>query len=175
LSEQRIELGLLGWALRPWRASDAAALQPLGNDERIARWMADTWPMPYTEADAAWWVNEGAISTGDTWAICLQDRPLGGCGVHWGQGFLRCNAEVGWWLSPDHWGQGIATQAARQMVVRALANPEITRVMAPIHAGNSRSMRVAEKAGMALEAVQPRSALKQGRVIDRHIYASYRT
>lgn len=170
-----IELGRPGWTLRPWRADDAEALQPLGNDERIARWMADTWPMPYTAADAQWWVNEGAVSTGDNWAICQAGRPVGGCGIHQALGFLRCNAEVGWWLAPEFWGQGITPLAARWLVARAFARAEISRVHAPIHAGNTRSMRVAEKAGMVLEGIQRQSAIKQGRVIDRHVFAIYRT
>ena len=33
-------------------------------------------------------------------------------------------------------------------------------------------MRVAEKAGMVRERVQPQSAIKAGRVIDRVVYAS---
>jgi RimJ/RimL family protein N-acetyltransferase len=35
-------------------------------------------------------------------------------------------------------------------------------------------MRVAEKIGMRLESVQPMSAYKRGRVIERHLWASYR-
>jgi RimJ/RimL family protein N-acetyltransferase len=50
----------------------------------------------------------------------------------------------------------------------------VHRIFAPIHAGNLRSMRVAEKAGMRLESVQPRSAYKQGRLIDRYLWACYR-
>lgn len=168
-------LGLDGWTLRRWRPDDAEALQPLGNDVRIARWMADTWPMPYTLEDAVWWVTQGAPETGDNWAVCWQGKPVGGCGLHWGQGFLRCNAEIGWWLAPDHWGQGVTPRAAAFLIQRALARPEITRICAPIHGGNARSMRVAEKVGMALEGIQRQGALKQGQVIDRHVYAIYRS
>jgi RimJ/RimL family protein N-acetyltransferase len=35
-------------------------------------------------------------------------------------------------------------------------------------------MRVAEKAGFTLEAVQRKSAIKAGQVIDRHLYAIVR-
>jgi len=167
-------LGPAGWTLRRWRPEDAEALAPLGNDEAIATWMSDAWPMPYTRADADWWTATGHAQAGDNWAICLHDRPEGGCGGAQQAGFLRCNVEVGWWLSPARWGQGIASLAARCCVERAFANAEVSRVFAPIHAGNIRSMRVAEKAGLRLEAVQPHSALKQGRVITRHLYAAYR-
>ncbi|MBB5204812.1 RimJ/RimL family protein N-acetyltransferase [Inhella inkyongensis] len=171
---ESIELGRRGWTLRAWRADDAASLQPLGNDERIARWMADSWPMPYTAADAQWWVETGSREFGSCWAICLNDRPQGGCGVNPGLGFLRCNAEIGWWLNPDHWGQGLAVQAGRHCIEHALAQTEITRIFAAVHGGNERSMRVAGKLGMTLEGVQRQGAIKQGRVIDRHIYAIYR-
>lgn len=59
-------------------------------------------------------------------------------------------------------------------LARHADNPQATRIFAPIHAGNQRSMRVAEKNGFALEGVQRRSAIKDGRVIDRWIWARYR-
>lgn len=169
-----IDLGLPGWTLRRWRSDDAPALQAVADDERIGQWMSDRWPMPYTLADAQWWVGPGHVESGSNWAICLADVPQGGCGLAQQSGFQRCNAEVGWWLSPAHWGQGIATRGARFCVEQAFANAEVTRVFAPIHDGNIRSMRVAEKAGLKLESVQPMSALKQGRVITRHVHAAYR-
>jgi RimJ/RimL family protein N-acetyltransferase len=68
----------------------------------------------------------------------------------------------------------VVPAAAVRVVEQAFNLPEVTRVFAPIHAGNDRSVRVAEKAGMRLEAVQPRSAFKRGKVIDRVFYAVYR-
>lgn len=161
------------WTLRRWRDGDQVALAHAANDERIARWMSDTWPSPYTLVEADWWVREGS-GNGSTWALCLRDVPQGGVGAHPQGGFQRCNVELGWWLAPAHWGQGLVPMAARWLVERALLNPEVTRVFAPIHAGNMPSMRVAEKIGMRLESVQPRSAYQRGAVIDRHLFALYR-
>ncbi|RVT88670.1 GNAT family N-acetyltransferase [Inhella crocodyli] len=163
-----------GWTLRPWRSTDAEALARAANDDEVLRWMSDTWPEPYTLKDAQWWVDEGQLAMGDNWAICLHDVPQGGCGLSPLDGFQRCNLETGWWLAPAHWGQGVASHAARLMVARGLAQDGITRVFAPIHAGNTRSMGVARRAGMALEGVQRRSAFKRGQVIDRHLYAAVR-
>ncbi|MFM7705643.1 MAG: GNAT family N-acetyltransferase [Rubrivivax sp.] len=162
-----------GWSMRAWRAGDVAALAQAANDERILQWMSDTWPSPYTEGDARWWIETGQHASGMAWALCQHDVPRGGAGLHPRSGFLRCNGEVGWWLHPDHWGQGVVPAAAAQVVQQAFALPEVTRVFAPIHAGNARSVRVAEKVGMRLEAVQPRSAFKRGQVIDRVVYAAY--
>ena len=162
-----------GWSMRAWREDDVAALARAANDERILQWMSDTWPSPYTEDDARWWIGTGQHTGGMAWALCRDDVPWGGAGVHPQTGFQRCNVELGWWLHPDHWGQGVVPAAAVHLVEQAFALPEVTRVFAPIHAGNDRSVRVAEKVGMRLEAVQPRSAFKRDKVIDRVIYARY--
>jgi [ribosomal protein S5]-alanine N-acetyltransferase len=164
-----------GWCLRRWQASDIARLAAIANDERIAAWMSDTWPAPYTEADARWWVQEGQLALGDNWCISHDGLAWGGCGSHRLAGFLRCNVEVGWWLSPDQWGQGIVSAAAQVLLRGSFEDPEVHRVFAPIHAGNTRSMRVALNAGLRLEAVQPQSAFKRGQVIDRHVFAAYRS
>lgn len=163
-----------GWTMRAWREADADRLAAVADDERILGWMSDTWPTPYTLADARWWVSYGHVRDGWTWALCLDDVPQGGCGAHPQTGFLRCNAEIGWWLTPAQWGRGVAPAAARRLVDWCFAQPEVHRVFAPIHDGNTRSMRVAEKAGLVCESVQPSSAFKRGRVITRHVFASYR-
>jgi len=169
-------LGIEGWALRAWRASDAASLARHANNLNVWRWMSDTFPHPYTLEIASYWVQRGHIEFGgDNWAVALDDEAVGGCGIHWGQQQFRCNAELGWWLAEPYWGRGVVTRAAAALVARAFRDPAITRVFAPIHAGNARSMRVAEKNGFVLEGVQRLSALKVGRAIDRHVYARYRT
>lgn len=168
-------LGLPGWALRAWRGGDADSLARHADNFEVWRWMSDGFPQPYTRAIAEHWVARGHIEFGgDNWAIALGDEAVGGCGIHPQDGPLRCNAEVGWWLAQAHWGRGIATRVAGALVARAFANPEITRVFAPIHAGNARSMRVAEKNGFVLEGVQRQGAVKAGRVIDRWVFARYR-
>jgi RimJ/RimL family protein N-acetyltransferase len=163
-----------GWSMRAWRDDDVSALARAANDERILQWMSDTWPSPYTEDDAQWWIGTGQYKGGIAWALCLDDVPRGGAGLHPQTGIFRCNVELGWWLHPDYWGQGVVPAAAAHVLALAFALPDVTRVFAPIHAGNARSVRVAEKLGLRLESVQPRSAFKRGVVIDRVLYAQYR-
>lgn len=170
-----IELGLPGWCLRAWRAEDAPSLAKHANNPNVWRWMSDNFPHPYTLEIAEHWVTRGHIDFGgENWAIAVEDEAVGGCGIHQEDGQFRCNAEVGWWLAEEHWGQGIVTRVAAALVERAFADPTITRVYAPVHAGNHRSARVAEKNGFVLEGVQPQSAIKDCRVIDRWVYGKYR-
>jgi [ribosomal protein S5]-alanine N-acetyltransferase len=157
VSTERIALDRPGWALRSWRAADAPALARHANNPEVWRWMSDGFPHPYTLEIARHWVTRGHLEFGgDNWAIAHDDEAVGGCGIRPQDGHLRCSAEVGWWLAEPHWGQGITTLVARA------------------RAGNARSMRVAEKAGLVLEGVQRKSALKAGRVIDRHVFAAVR-
>jgi RimJ/RimL family protein N-acetyltransferase len=170
-----IALGIEGWALRAWRRSDAAALARHANNVEVWRWMSDSFPHPYTLDIAEHWVARGHIDFGgDNWAIVCGEEAVGGCGVVPQKGPLRCNAEVGWWLAEEHWGRGVVTRVAGALVSRAFENPEITRVFAPVHAGNARSMRVAEKNGFVLEGVQRQGAIKAGQAIDRWVFARYR-
>jgi RimJ/RimL family protein N-acetyltransferase len=175
LSLPTLDLGLPGWTLRAWRCDDAAALAIHANNEKVWRWMSDSFPHPYTREIAEQWVSRGHIDFGgDNWAIACDDEAVGGAGFHQLVGALSCSAEIGWWLAEAHWGRGVVTRVARVLAARAFENPEIMRVFAPIHAGNQRSARVAEKSGFALEAVQRQGAIKDGRVIDRWIFARYR-
>ena len=171
-----IALGVDGWTIRAWRESDALALARHANNVNVWRWMSDSFPHPYTLEMAKHWVTRGHVEFGgDNWTIAFHDEAVGGCGVNPQQGQFRCNAEVGWWLAEEHWGRGIVTRVTAALTQHAFADPQITRVFAPVHAGNQRSMRVAEKNGFVLEGVQPKSAIKNGQVIDRWIWATYRT
>jgi RimJ/RimL family protein N-acetyltransferase len=170
-----LDLGIPGWTLRAWRKSDAAALALHANNVEIWRWMSDSFPHPYTQEIAEHWVTRGHVDFGgDNWAIACSDEAVGGCGIAPLDGPQRCVAEVGWWLAQAHWGHGVATRVARVLAARAFENSTIARVIAPIHAGNQRSMRVAEKAAFVLESVQRQSAVKAGRVIDRHVFVRLR-
>ncbi len=170
-----LAIGLPGWSLRPWREGDAASLARHADNPEVWRWMSDSFPQPYTREIAEHWVTRGHIDFGgDNWAIACGDEAVGGCGIHAQPGPLRCNAEVGWWLAQEHWGQGVATRVAGLLVEQAFANPAITRAFAPIHAGNRRSMGVAEKNGFVLEGVQRQGAMKAGQAIDRWVFARYR-
>ncbi|MFN0186202.1 MAG: GNAT family N-acetyltransferase [Aquabacterium sp.] len=165
-----------GACLRPWRADDAPVLSRLAGDVEVWRWMSDGFPHPYTLALAQHWVGPGHVDFGgDNWAIAQDDLAVGGCGVHQLDGPRRCNAEIGWWVGRDCWGRGLAPRAAMAMLAHAWHHwPEVTRIYAPIHAGNQRSMRVAQKCGLVLEGMQPRSTMKAGQVIDCAVYAGYR-
>ena len=61
-------------------------------------------------------------------------------------------AEIGWVLSPDVAGRGIATEAARALLGLAFDHYRVLRVHAELDARNDRSALLAERLGMRREA-----------------------
>lgn len=68
-------------------------------------------------------------------------------------GFVRTETgpEIGWRLAPEHWGQGLATEAARAILQYGFKTLRFDRVMATVQSANAASIRVIEKLGMKLE------------------------
>jgi [ribosomal protein S5]-alanine N-acetyltransferase len=170
------ELAVAGYVLREWRSGDAPSMAQHLNNPNIGRNMADWYPTTgYTLPMAQDWCNGGAAAFGgNNWAITFQDQAIGSCGVHPQTGFDACNAEIGYWLSEQHWGQGVGTAVVRFLAVHAFAQPHITRVYAPIHAHNAASQRVCEKAGFVREGLRRMSVMKWGQAIDTVVWAQYR-
>ena len=163
--------------LRPLQPDDAASLARHADDEAVWRNLFEGFPRPYTLADAQAWCDPARrpVAAGFVWGIEVDGAVVGCIGLRPDPGWLRCNAEVGYWLGQVHWGRGIASEALRAVTAWAWATqPELTRLYAPIFGWNEGSQRVARKAGYTREALLPQSAIKAGRVIDRVQYASYR-
>lgn len=163
--------------LRELRVTDAPSLQRNADDVEVWRNMFEGFPHPYSMTDAIVWCDGGARESryGLVWGIAVQGEVIGCASVTPQQGPLRCNAEVGYWIGQPHWRHGIATEALGLITAWAWrALPEITRLYAPIFAWNTGSQAVARKCGYVKEADMPRSAIKDGRVIDRVQYAIYR-
>jgi len=164
--------------LRALLPQDAPALVAHADDPAVARGLFDGFPQPYTMAAATAWATHEAPSGdfGWVWAIVVDGALVGCIGLRPEAGWLRCNAEIGYWIGQAHWRRGIVSDAVCQVADWAFAAvPEITRIHAPIFAHNEGSQAVVRKCGFVRESLQPQSAIKDGRVIDRVVWATYRT
>jgi len=61
--------------------------------------------------------------------------------------FTPC-VEIGWRLFPDHWGRGLATEAADAVACHAFDELGLSSLVSFTVPGNQRSRRVMEKIGM---------------------------
>ena len=163
--------------LRELRADDAASLAANANNDAVWRNLFDGFPRPYTLSEAQSWCNPCArpAAAGWVWGITQNDEVIGCVGLRPDAGWLRCNAEVGYWIGETHWRKGITSEALALVTSWTWAQlPEITRIYAPIFSWNQGSQRVATQCGYRLEGHLGQSAIKDGQVIDRVQYASYR-
>ncbi|QPV62006.1 GNAT family N-acetyltransferase [Halosimplex litoreum] len=83
-------------------------------------------------------------------------------------------ANLGYWIHPDHQGEGYATEAARLVVDHGFAALGLHRISATIHAGNGASERVVEKLGFSHEGTKRDDDFVNGEYVDREVYAVLR-
>ena len=108
------------------------------------------------------------------WAIEVEGEAAGGIGIELRTDVERVSAEIGYWLGERFWGRGIATEALQAVTAEAFKQFEITRLYAVPFADHAASVRVLEKAGYVKEGHLRQSAIKDGKLRDQSLYASYK-
>ena len=98
---------------------------------------------------------------------------IGSCGVR-RKPDDDTEADIGFELSPEHWGRGYATEAARAMADFAFRDLGVTRLSSWCIAENVVSARVLEKIGMSLEGRLPAAERFKGRDWDMLLYGMTR-
>src|SRR5690242_2391640 len=104
----------MDFKLRPWTMDDADCLPQYANNFKIAKFMMDRFPNPYTVDDAKDFIG---FATKDDpihlFAIDINGKAVGGIGIHPQQDVYRKSAELGYWLAEPFWGKGIITKAIK--------------------------------------------------------------
>ena len=100
-------------------------------------------------------IVEGRPEPHASWAVEWRDCPglVGLC--HLSHSEEAGLTQIGWRLHPSAWGQGVATEAARAVLVRALGPIGLPALVALIAPENRASMRVAKKIGMTQVGLVP--------------------
>lgn len=161
--------------VRPWRLSDAPAMARHANNPRVARNLRDAFPYPYTMIDAHHFLAAVAAQSPESFfCIAVADEPVGGIGFTVHDDVERFSAEIGYWLSEQHWGRGIAPDALRAVTDYAMDTHGLHRLYATPYAWNNASVRVLQKAGYVYEGRLRCSVFKEGRLVDQLLY-SYTT
>lgn len=157
--------------LRPLRSADAESLARHANDIRIWNNVRDLFPHPYkrTDADAFIATTSGKSPIQD-FAVVVDGEAVGCIGYVPGTDVERVSAEVGYWLGEAFWGRGIMNEAVNALAEHIFSTTGIRHLLAPVFGHNTASMRVLEKAGFRKAGVLHNAAVKNGRLIDLHLY-----
>ncbi|GIQ82495.1 hypothetical protein KIPB_003647 [Kipferlia bialata] len=176
----RLDIGVPGYYLRGLRHTDAEAIARHANNPSIAANLRDMFPHPYTLDDAitflGYSVQEGFDLPPLLGIVYEGERGEGeevvGCvGLTLGKDVERYSAELGYWLSEQHWGKGVVTGAVKAIVQHAFSTLGLLRVFAEPYSHNRASCKVLEKSGFQCEGLLRASSVKSGVVIDQYMYA----
>ncbi len=172
LAESPLQISLDACVIRSLREEDAASLARYANNHRIWRNLRDMFPHPYKLDDARQFIARIKDQARETvFAIEVDSQAVGSIGVRLKDDIERTTGEMGYWLGEPFWGRGLMTDAVRAFTAFALREFELQRLEAWVYEWNPASAQVLEKAGYTLEGTLRRSAIKDGQVIDRRLYA----
>lgn len=84
------------------------------------------------------------------------------------------SAELGYVISHDYWGNGLATEAALKIIAFGFQKMDLVRIQARCFTANAASSRVMEKVGMTFEGVLRKSWYLKGKHQDLKMYSILR-
>ena len=130
--------------LRPGWVDDAAALHEAIAHEAVASKLARL-PWPYRMEDAQTYLSLPFDRHAPQFLMFARTagkpRLVGGIGLE----VADCGAELGYWLAPDYWGLGFATEAGRAVVDIARESLRLPRLVASHFIDNPASGHVLRK------------------------------
>ena len=146
--------------LRAWQDSDREPFARMNADPRVMRWF----PSPMTDAQ-----TDGFMARLDDhhqrhgytfWAVEVRASDRGPCSFAGFVGLTQPRyampfehgqplVEVGWRLSPDWWGMGIATEAANASLAFAFNELDLDEVVSYTVPANIASQAVMQRLGMS--------------------------
>lgn len=163
--------------LRKWRKEDAAEIAKAADNPNIAMNLRNTFPNPYSLADAEWYVNDCISREGKnqiTRAVEVGGKAVGSIGIFVKDDVYEKSGELGYWLSEDYWRQGITSRAVQLICGEAFELFDIVRIFAEPFEYNVGSRGVLEKAGFTYEGTMRKGVYKNGSIFSYCMYSILR-
>ncbi len=143
--EWPVILSTVRLTLRPFRPQDAPDVSRLAGDREVAA-NTLTVPHPYEEGMASEWIagHAPAAAAGErvVFALVHEAGLVGAMGLDFAPEHAR--AELGYWVGRPSWGQGFASEAARELVRYGFEVLGLNRIQAHHMVRNPASGRVLE-------------------------------
>ena len=137
--------------LRPWSTDDADDFFEYAKHPEVG--LNGGWP-PHESRDISLSVIQFFIKENDIWAIVHKEngKVIGSLGLHADNKRPNINVrELGFVVSADHWGKGLATEAAKAAIAYAFEEQKLDLISTYHKTFNTRAKRVIEKCGFTYE------------------------
>lgn len=157
--------------LRLLNAQDAAWIEPAVSNPKVAL-MTGSIPHPYPVGAAEDYVKskKNNLDHGAELSLVIvhgQDSsPMGVISLR----FSANEAEIGYWLAEEFWGQGFASEAVARLLAFAFDDLALTRITAGAFKENPASLAVQQKLGFRLLGEEEKEFSARGK--KRHIVSA---
>jgi len=147
-----IELKTIRLILRGWTAADREPFARMNADQRVMEYLGE--PLSREQSEEVVDRIEAHFRT-HGFGLCVAELAergdfIGFVGLAvptFEAAFTPC-VEIGWRLTAEYWGAGLATEAAREIVRYAFEELKLPELVSIAAVGNERSRRVMAKLGM---------------------------
>ena len=142
--------------LRPLEMADWPALYAFTGDAEVQRYISGA-PLSELETRSLivmlrdWEREQPPRSQPFAFLHTADDQVIGFGGLYWTKGLERWQAELGYTLHRDYWGQGYASEAGEALLRYGFTELRLHRVFAECHPDNVGSARVMQRLGMRYE------------------------
>lgn len=157
--------------LRLPNSEDPAWIEPAVSNPQVSL-MTGSIPYPYPAGAArAWYKNACAkLETGTELSLIIEQGigkiPMGVISLR----FSAAEAEIGYWLAQEFWGQGYASEAAARLLAFAFDDLALTRITAGAFKENPTSLAVQQKLGFRLLGEEEKEFSARGK--KRHLISA---
>lgn len=137
--------------LRPMCAQDHAALMTLWHNAQVRRYLWDNLLVTPEQVQAVQQASDDCFSRWGCgmYTLSLATDPValaGFCGM---RDFEASGVpELLYGIHPDHWGEGLVSEAARALLDHAFVHCELPRIVAATDTPNQSSVKVMQRLGM---------------------------
>lgn len=157
--------------LRQWLPEDRAPFAALNTDAHVMEYFPA--PLTRAESDRMADICQSVIAERGWgfWAAELKETQqfIGFVGLHTPSDlpFSPC-VEIGWRLAFEHWGKGLATEAARGALSFGFESLDLQEIVAFTAIGNRRSRAVMERLGMKESGSFEHPRVPEGNMLRPH-------
>lgn len=122
--------------------------------------------------EISWYKSIFEKGTGIRWGITLkeQEKIIGSCGF-FNRVAQHYRAELGFELSKEHWGKGIASEAIKTVICYGFEQMNLQRIEALIEPPNIPSQKVVERQGFIREGLLRNYEYTCGKFDDLYMYS----
>ncbi|MGT2808728.1 N-acetyltransferase [Streptococcus iniae] len=155
--------------LRQFVLEDSQSVAIICNSDQVQKGTLSL-PKPYTVASAIAWIttHKSRCEQDSAYNYAITDKKTGQ--LYGSVSLVRYPktdlAELGYWIDPEVWNKGIATEAAKAMINYGFQIKNLHKITAKHFLYNMASGKVMAKAGMSKEGYQKQQVLKDGNYED---------